>query len=73
MPERTLERITEVAALVRAEAAASESAGRLTAPVVVAMREAGVFRMAMSRSTPTKTYANCGRSLLGLDPGGIVF
>lgn len=49
MPEQTLEQITEVAPLVRTEAAASESGGRLTGAVVDAIRRAGVFRMAMSR------------------------
>lgn len=49
MAEPTLQGVTEAAPLVRAEAAAAEAAGRLTDPVVGALRAAGVFRMAMSR------------------------
>jgi alkylation response protein AidB-like acyl-CoA dehydrogenase len=49
MAEQTLDRIVEVAPLIASEAATSEATGRLTDVVVKAMREAGVFRMTMSR------------------------
>jgi alkylation response protein AidB-like acyl-CoA dehydrogenase len=49
MARPTLHQILEAASLIRSEAPASELAGRLTEPVVGAMRKAGVFRMAMSR------------------------
>lgn len=49
MGNETLQRIMEVAPLIRAEAAASEAGGRLTDAVVEAMRGAGVFGMTMSR------------------------
>src|SRR5438309_7410522 len=49
MAEETLRWINEAAPLIRSEAAATEAGGRLTDAVVGAMREAGVFRMTMSR------------------------
>ena len=49
MTESTLQEVRKAAPLMRSEAAASEAGGRLTGPVVDAMRRAGVFRMAMSR------------------------
>ena len=49
MADPTLQRVTDAAPLISAAAPASESAGQLTDPVVVAMRDAGLFRMAMSR------------------------
>jgi alkylation response protein AidB-like acyl-CoA dehydrogenase len=49
MASETLQRIKEAAPLIRAEAAASEAAGRLTDAVVEAMRAAGIFGMTMSK------------------------
>jgi alkylation response protein AidB-like acyl-CoA dehydrogenase len=49
MAEATLQAVLDSVPLIRAEAAASEAAGRLTEPVVQAMRRAGVFGMTMSR------------------------
>lgn len=46
----TLEAVKAFAPMIRAEAPAIEAAGRLTEPVVAAMRDAGVFRMAMGRA-----------------------
>jgi alkylation response protein AidB-like acyl-CoA dehydrogenase len=49
MAEATLERVRAAGPLVRARAAECEKSGRLTSEVVAALRDAGVFRMAMSR------------------------
>jgi alkylation response protein AidB-like acyl-CoA dehydrogenase len=49
MAEDTLARVREAAALIGAEAPASEQGGRLTPAVVEVMRSAGVFSMTMSR------------------------
>ena len=43
-----LDAVRAAVPVVKAEAAASEKAGRLTTPVIDAMRDAGVFRMTMS-------------------------
>src|SRR5262245_54333633 len=48
MAETTLDRIRAAGPLVRAQAEKCESSGRLTSEVVDALRDAGVFRMAMS-------------------------
>jgi alkylation response protein AidB-like acyl-CoA dehydrogenase len=45
-----LDAVRDASVLVRDQAAACESAGRLTDEVVAAIRGAGVFRMAMSRA-----------------------
>jgi len=50
MANEILDAVCAAAPLITAEAAATEAAGTLTAPVVDAMRDAGVFRMAMSRA-----------------------
>jgi indole-3-acetate monooxygenase len=47
--EATLERIRAASSLIRSEAAACESGGKLTDAVVGAIRGAGVYRMTMSR------------------------
>jgi alkylation response protein AidB-like acyl-CoA dehydrogenase len=46
----TLQRVKAAAPVIRAEAAASAAGGRLTDPVVAALRDAGVYRMTMSRA-----------------------
>jgi indole-3-acetate monooxygenase len=45
----TLQKVRAAAPLIRAEAAASAAGGRLTDAVVAALRDAGVYRMTMSR------------------------
>jgi indole-3-acetate monooxygenase len=50
MKDATLARVRAAAPVIRAEAAQSENAGCLTPTVVDALRDAGVFRMAMSRT-----------------------
>ena len=46
----TLEKVKAAAPLIRADAAATARGGRLTDSVVAAMREAGVYRMTMSKA-----------------------
>jgi alkylation response protein AidB-like acyl-CoA dehydrogenase len=49
MAEATLEAVRDASELIRSEAEATEAAGRLTDRVVAAIRDAGVYRMTMSK------------------------
>jgi alkylation response protein AidB-like acyl-CoA dehydrogenase len=46
----TLDAVRDASALIKEHAPACESAGRLTEEIVTAIRDAGVFRMSMSRA-----------------------